>query len=111
MSKEPEAATIDGELGLRDRKKARTRQQILDVASELFAEMGYENARTAAIARRAEVSEATLFRSRRARPMRGPSKRSPPSLGLPSVPSSSLRTTAPLPNSCSRTRSCRRSPL
>jgi hypothetical protein len=62
MSKEPEAATIDGELGLRDRKKARTRQQILDVASELFAEMGYENARTAAIARRAEVSEATLFR-------------------------------------------------
>ena len=62
MAKEPEAATIDSELGLRDRKKARTRQQILDVASELFAEMGYENARTAAIARRAEVSEATLFR-------------------------------------------------
>ncbi|MFT5201663.1 MAG: AcrR family transcriptional regulator [Candidatus Aldehydirespiratoraceae bacterium] len=63
MTREPAAATTTGgEVGLRDRKKARTRQEILDSASELFAERGYENAHTAAIAQRAEVSEATLFR-------------------------------------------------
>jgi AcrR family transcriptional regulator len=49
------------ELGLRERKKQRTRQHIADVARRLFAERGFEQVTIAEIARQAEVAQATVF--------------------------------------------------
>jgi AcrR family transcriptional regulator len=49
------------EPGLRERKKQRTRQAITDVAWHLFLERGFDGVSVAEIARRAEVSEATVF--------------------------------------------------
>jgi AcrR family transcriptional regulator len=49
------------ELGLRERKKQRTRQLIADTARALFAERGFEAVPVAEVARAAEVSEATVF--------------------------------------------------
>ena len=47
--------------GLREIKKARTRQQIADTAARLFAERGYENVAVNDVAREAEVSEQTVY--------------------------------------------------
>jgi AcrR family transcriptional regulator len=47
--------------GLRERKKQQTRQLIADSARRLFAERGFEGVPVAEVARRAEVSEATVF--------------------------------------------------
>ena len=47
--------------GLRERKKARTRQVIADAAARLFAERGYEQVAVADVARAAEVSEQTVY--------------------------------------------------
>jgi AcrR family transcriptional regulator len=47
--------------GLRERKKARTRQLIADVAARLFAERGYEQVAVSDVAREAEVSEQTVY--------------------------------------------------
>jgi AcrR family transcriptional regulator len=47
--------------GLRELKKQRTRQLISDAAFELFTTDGFDQVSVAAIARRAEVSEATVF--------------------------------------------------
>jgi AcrR family transcriptional regulator len=47
--------------GLRERKKARTRQAIADAAARLFAERGYEQVAVSDVARAAEVSEQTVY--------------------------------------------------
>jgi AcrR family transcriptional regulator len=49
------------EVGLRERKKARTRQAIADAAARLFAERGYEQVAVSDVAREAEVSEQTVY--------------------------------------------------
>ena len=52
---------MDEELGLRERKKQKTRQLIAATARELFISRGFENVSVAEIARAAEVSETTVF--------------------------------------------------
>lgn len=52
---------LDGQ-GRRERKKQKTRDSLAEAAAEIFDEVGYKKARTAEIARRADVAEATLFR-------------------------------------------------
>jgi len=52
---------MEAELGLRERKKLRTRQLIAETAMRLFAERGFDAVPVAAVARAAEVSEATVF--------------------------------------------------
>jgi AcrR family transcriptional regulator len=47
--------------GLRERKKARTRQLIADTAARLFAEHGYEHVAVSDVAREAEVAEQTVY--------------------------------------------------
>jgi AcrR family transcriptional regulator len=49
------------ELGLRERKKQRTRQLLAETARRLFGERGFEQVSIAEIAREAEVSEQTVF--------------------------------------------------
>ena len=52
---------MDAELGLRERKKLRTRQLIAETATRMFVERGFDAVPVAAVARGAEVSEATVF--------------------------------------------------
>lgn len=54
-------ATEIAPLGLRERKKLMTRQVILDVAAEMFAERGYDNVTVAEIADAVNVSAKTVF--------------------------------------------------
>ncbi|MEV0051185.1 TetR family transcriptional regulator [Saccharopolyspora shandongensis] len=48
-------------LGLRERKKRRTKQALIEAAIQLFDEKGYDNTTVAEIAAAAEVSPATYF--------------------------------------------------
>jgi AcrR family transcriptional regulator len=48
-------------LGLRERKKQRTRELIADTARRLFVERGFDRVTVAQVAREAEVAEATVF--------------------------------------------------
>ncbi|MGA7294625.1 MAG: TetR/AcrR family transcriptional regulator [Terriglobales bacterium] len=50
------------EIGLRERKKARLRQQIIDVSIRLFRKHGYEATRIDDIVRTLEISQPTFFR-------------------------------------------------
>lgn len=52
---------MDGTIGLRERKKLRTRQHIADTAARLFGEHGFEQVAVADVARAAEVSEQTVY--------------------------------------------------
>src|SRR3954453_13012093 len=47
--------------GLRERKKAQTRQLIAETARRLFAERGFEAVRVSEVAEAADVSDATVF--------------------------------------------------
>ena len=49
------------EMGLRERKKAQTRQLIADTAWRLFADRGFERVTVAQVAREAQVAVATVF--------------------------------------------------
>jgi AcrR family transcriptional regulator len=48
--------------GLRERKKARLRQQIIDTAIKLFRKRGYENTRIDDVVEILEISQPTFFR-------------------------------------------------
>ena len=48
-------------LGLRERKKQRTRETIVDVATRLFVEQGYHQTTLAQIAKDADVAPSTFF--------------------------------------------------
>src|SRR6476646_5602063 len=48
-------------IGLREQKKARTRRLIAETAARLFGERGYEHVAVSDVARKAEVSEQTVY--------------------------------------------------
>ena len=48
-------------VGLRERKKARTRERLADVAAALFAQHGYDQVSILDVARAAEVSDQTVY--------------------------------------------------
>src|ERR1700722_2064991 len=50
------------EVGLRERKKARLRQQIIDTSIRLFRKRGYEATRIDDIVQALEISQPTFFR-------------------------------------------------
>jgi len=52
---------MTAELGLRERKKQRTRQLLSETARRLFSKRGFEQVSIAEIAREADVSEQTVF--------------------------------------------------
>jgi AcrR family transcriptional regulator len=53
---------VGAEAGLRERKKARLRQEIIESALRLFRARGYENTRVEDIVQALEISQPTFFR-------------------------------------------------
>ena len=54
-------SSTDPPVGLRERKKQRTRQAIVEAATRLFAERGYADTTLAEVAEEAEVALSTIF--------------------------------------------------
>jgi len=61
-AKDPNAPGVRQVAGLRERKKARLRQQIIETALKLFRERGYEKTRVDDIVQALEISQPTFFR-------------------------------------------------
>jgi len=61
-AKMPLSAGNPEKMGLRERKKARLRQQIIDTSIRLFRKRGYENTRVEDIVHLLEISQPTFFR-------------------------------------------------
>ena len=59
---ERKPAPVEAVPGLRERKKARLRQQIIDTAIRLFRKQGYEKTRIDDIVGILEISQPTFFR-------------------------------------------------
>src|SRR6202050_987459 len=57
-----EGVEEQNEIGLRQRKKARLRQQIIDTSIRLFRKQGYEETRIDDIVQVLEISQPTFFR-------------------------------------------------
>jgi len=57
-----EATAEQHEVGLRERKKARLRQQIIDTSIRMFRKRGYETTRIDDIVQTLEISQPTFFR-------------------------------------------------
>jgi AcrR family transcriptional regulator len=57
-----ESGNSEAATGLRERKKARLRQQIIDTSIRLFRKRGYENTRVEDIVQILEISQPTFFR-------------------------------------------------
>jgi AcrR family transcriptional regulator len=58
----PTETTTDPAVGRRERKKAQTRQSLVDAARRLFYERGYEQVTVAQIAAEADTAVTTLFK-------------------------------------------------
>jgi AcrR family transcriptional regulator len=52
---------VNSELGLRERKKQQTRQQLAETARRLFVERGFDSVTVADVAKEADVAVATVF--------------------------------------------------
>ncbi len=52
---------VNSELGLRERKKQQTRQQLAETARRLFLERGFDSVTVADVAKEADVAVATVF--------------------------------------------------
>jgi AcrR family transcriptional regulator len=61
MAKSASTSTREAQPGLRERKKAQTREAISDTARRLFLEQGFDSVTVAQVAREAEVAEKTVF--------------------------------------------------
>jgi AcrR family transcriptional regulator len=61
-SRRPQTGSTPAITGLRERKKARLRQQIIDTSIRLFRKRGYENTRVEDIVQILEISQPTFFR-------------------------------------------------
>src|SRR5215212_5413461 len=61
MARTPSVPQTTAPTGLRERKKAQTREVIADAARRLFLEHGFEGVTVAQVAREADVAEKTVF--------------------------------------------------